>query len=144
MKAILLAEKNQSVQRIDAPLPTAGPDEILINIKAAALNHRDVFIQQGLYPGIKLPAILGSDGAGVVMDVGEGVEDVSQARDRQILGLVLPAVARPSAGTGRRDARRPVRVVHDGTHRARPTQRTRFGPQDSLIVRTAPKRCPRE
>ncbi|AKD57982.1 quinone oxidoreductase family protein [Spirosoma radiotolerans] len=74
MKAILLAEKNQPVQRIDAPMPTAGPGEVLVKIDAAALNHRDVFIQQGLYPGIKLPAILGSDGAGTVMAVGEGMD----------------------------------------------------------------------
>lgn len=74
MKAILLAEKNQPVQRVDIPTPTAGPAEVLIRLDAAALNHRDVFIQQGLYPGIKLPAVLGSDGAGTVIDVGEGVD----------------------------------------------------------------------
>ncbi|SOD95817.1 zinc-binding dehydrogenase [Spirosoma fluviale] len=74
MKAILLAEKKQPIQLVDAPTPTAGPGQMLIKLKAAALNHRDVFVQQGLYPGIKLPAILGSDGAGVVDEVGEGVD----------------------------------------------------------------------
>ncbi|MFD2932220.1 quinone oxidoreductase family protein [Spirosoma flavum] len=74
MKAILLAEKYQPVQLIDAPVPTAGPDEVLVKLEAASLNHRDVYIQQGLYPGIRLPAILGSDGAGIVTDVGEGVD----------------------------------------------------------------------
>ncbi|GAB3897835.1 zinc-binding dehydrogenase [Spirosoma agri] len=57
-------------------MPTAGPGEVLIKLNAAALNHRDLFIQQGLYPGIKLPVILGSDGAGVVAEVGEGVDSV--------------------------------------------------------------------
>lgn len=76
MKAIQLAEKYQPVQLIDAPMPTAGPGEVLIKLRTAALNHRDVFIQQGLYPGIKLPVILGSDGAGVVAEVGEGVDPV--------------------------------------------------------------------
>ncbi len=74
MKAVLLTEKNQPVQLIDGPIPTVGLKEVLIKVEAAALNHRDVFIQQGLYPGIRLPAILGSDGAGVVADVGEGVD----------------------------------------------------------------------
>src|SRR5262249_16183590 len=46
----------------------------VVRLKAAALNHRDVFIWQKLYPNIKLPAILGSDGAGVVAAVGEGVD----------------------------------------------------------------------
>ncbi len=74
MKAILLAEKNQPVQLIDVPMPVAGPGEMLIKLRAAALNHRDVFVQQGLYPGIKLPAILGSDGAGIVAEAGDGVD----------------------------------------------------------------------
>ncbi|SFD97085.1 zinc-binding dehydrogenase [Spirosoma endophyticum] len=76
MKAILLTEKHQPVQLVDAPTPTAGPGNVLIKLKAAALNHRDIFIQQGLYPGIKLPVILGSDGAGIVAEVGEGVDPV--------------------------------------------------------------------
>ncbi|GAB3039931.1 zinc-binding dehydrogenase [Spirosoma pulveris] len=76
MKAILLAEKKQPVQLVDAPMPIAGAGQMLIKLKAAALNHRDVFVQQGLYPGIKLPAILGSDGAGVVAEVGEGVDAI--------------------------------------------------------------------
>ncbi|WP_080059658.1 quinone oxidoreductase family protein [Spirosoma aerolatum] len=76
MKAILLAETHQPVQLIDTPTPVAGQGQVLIKLKAAALNHRDVFIQQALYPGIKLPVILGSDGAGVVEDVGEEVDKV--------------------------------------------------------------------
>ena len=74
MKAIHLAEAHQPVQFIDVPTPTAGPGEVLVHIRAAALNHRDVFVQKGLYPGIKLPVILGSDGAGVVTETGAGVD----------------------------------------------------------------------
>ncbi len=83
MKAILLAGTHQPVQLIDAPMPAAGPGEVLVQIRAAALNHRDVFIQKGQYPGIKLPVILGSDGAGVVAEVGEGVDPVW--RDRAVI-----------------------------------------------------------
>lgn len=88
MKAILLAEKNQPVQLVDAPMPVAGPGEVLIKLRAAALNHRDVFVQQGLYPGIKLPAILGSDGAGIVAEVGTGVD--SSWRERAV--VINPAM----------------------------------------------------
>lgn len=76
MKAILLSETRQPIQFTDVPMPVAGPGQVLIQLKAAALNHRDVFIQQGLYPGIKLPVVLGSDGAGIVAEVGEGVDQV--------------------------------------------------------------------
>lgn len=74
MKAIYLPAIHQPVQYTDRPTPTAGTGEVLVQLKAAALNHRDVFIQQGLYPGIKLPVILGSDGAGIVASVGQGVD----------------------------------------------------------------------
>ncbi len=88
MNAIRLAEKNQPVQLIDAPIPIAGPGEVLIKLRAAALNHRDVFVQQGLYPGIKLPVILGSDGAGIVAEVGAGVD--GSWRERAI--IINPAI----------------------------------------------------
>jgi NADPH:quinone reductase-like Zn-dependent oxidoreductase len=53
--------------------PVAGAGEIVVKISRAAFNRRDVFITQGLYPGIELPKTLGSDGAGVVAALGAGV-----------------------------------------------------------------------
>jgi len=57
----------------DVPTPQAAPGETCVKIVRAALNRRDVFITQGLYPGIELPKTLGSDGAGTVAQLGEGV-----------------------------------------------------------------------
>jgi len=59
----------------DVPPPAApGPGEVRVAIKAAALNHLDLFVIQGL-PGLpkSLPHILGADGAGVVDAVGPDV-----------------------------------------------------------------------
>ena len=81
MKAAILPEIKQAVTVQEVEKPSAGTGEVLVQIKAAALNHRDVFIQQGLYPGIKLPAILGSDGAGTVVEVGEGVSEEWLGKD---------------------------------------------------------------
>lgn len=50
-----------------------GPGEVVVALQAAALNRRDFWIRIGKYGGIRLPAILGSDGAGVVTAVGAGV-----------------------------------------------------------------------
>ncbi len=76
MKAIILRElgaaENLKLEEAADPIPGAG--EVVVKLKAAALNHRDIFIWQKLYPNIKLPAILGSDGAGVVAAVGDGVD----------------------------------------------------------------------
>lgn len=74
MKAVRLNEiggpQNLHVETL--PDPTPGPGELLVKITRAAFNRRDVFITQGLYPGIELPRTLGSDGAGTVAALGSG------------------------------------------------------------------------
>lgn len=60
-----------------APTPKIAADEILVQVKAAALNHLDLWIRGGL-PTLKLsmPHILGSDASGVVAEIGEVVKNV--------------------------------------------------------------------
>lgn len=76
MKAVRLHELGGPEKLVveDIPTPVAGPGEILVRIKRAALNRRDVFISQGLYPGIELPKTLGSDGSGEIAALGKGVK----------------------------------------------------------------------
>jgi len=124
MKALQLAATHQPIQLVDAPTPTPGPGEVLIRIRAAALNHRDVFIQQGLYPGIKLPAILGSDGAGVIAEVGAGVDPVWRGQDVIIncsmhwgpnpayYGADFQILGMPANGTYAEYVAVPVRYIH--------------------------------
>jgi NADPH:quinone reductase-like Zn-dependent oxidoreductase len=75
MKAVRLTElggpEKLHVAEIDRPAPAAG--EILVRVKRAAFNRRDVFITQNLYPGIVLPRTLGSDACGEVAELGGGV-----------------------------------------------------------------------
>lgn len=52
--------------------PQLRKDQVLVRVKACALNHLDVWVRNGL-PGVKLPRILGSDIAGEVAEVGEYV-----------------------------------------------------------------------
>jgi NADPH:quinone reductase-like Zn-dependent oxidoreductase len=56
----------------DVPDPTPGSDDALIRLRAASLNHLDVWVRKGL-PSVPKPRILGADGAGVVESVGDGV-----------------------------------------------------------------------
>jgi NADPH:quinone reductase-like Zn-dependent oxidoreductase len=76
MRAVVLRELGDpEVLRLEeVPDPQPGPGEVLVRLEAAALNHRDVWIRKGLYAGIKVPIILGADGAGEVVAVGEGVD----------------------------------------------------------------------
>jgi NADPH:quinone reductase-like Zn-dependent oxidoreductase len=56
----------------EIPHPQPQKDQVLVRVRACALNHLDVWVRKGL-PGVKLPHILGSDVAGEVVEVGEYV-----------------------------------------------------------------------
>jgi len=56
----------------EVPDPVPGAGEVLVRLRASALNHLDVWIRKGL-PSVPKPRILGADGAGLVEALGEGV-----------------------------------------------------------------------
>ncbi|GAC1498073.1 MAG: zinc-binding dehydrogenase [Vulcanimicrobiaceae bacterium] len=98
VKAIRLEElggpQNLHVRDVDPPAPQAG--EVLVRVRAAALNHRDVYITRGLYPGIELPRTLGSDACGDLADgtrvvinpmLGWGDDPRVWRREATILGM---------------------------------------------------------
>jgi len=70
MHAAVLTAIKQPITIQTVPDPVAAPGQAVVRLKAAALNHRDLWVQLGQYAGIKLPLIPGSDGAGVVESVG--------------------------------------------------------------------------
>ncbi len=75
MRAVRLHEISgpQGLRLDEIALPAPAPGDVLVRIRAAAFNRRDVFITQGLYPKIALPVTLGSDGAGELVNTGEAV-----------------------------------------------------------------------
>jgi NADPH:quinone reductase-like Zn-dependent oxidoreductase len=60
---------------VEKPTPSPGPGQVLVRLRAASLNYRDLLVVEGRYPGggLKLPLIPLSDGAGEVTAVGPGV-----------------------------------------------------------------------
>jgi NADPH:quinone reductase-like Zn-dependent oxidoreductase len=74
MKAIRIHEDGgpEVLRYEDAPDPEPGPGEVLVSLRAASLNHLDIWIRKGL-PSVPKPRILGADGAGVRDDSGERV-----------------------------------------------------------------------
>ena len=91
MRAVRLHEIGQQFQVDQVPDPVAPAGGAVVRLEAAALNHRDEFIRVGLYARIQLPAILGSDGAGVV-------ESVAPGADQSWVGRKV--VVNPSDGWG--------------------------------------------
>jgi NADPH:quinone reductase-like Zn-dependent oxidoreductase len=76
MKAVLFHQHGgpSVLEYTDFPAPQPGPGEVLVRLRAAALNRLDIWVRDG-WPGIRLevPHILGADGAGEVAQVGPGV-----------------------------------------------------------------------
>ena len=64
MKALVLSEAEAPLTLQEFPDPVPREGEVVVDLAAGALNHRDVWITRGKYPGIRYPAVLGSDGAG--------------------------------------------------------------------------------
>ena len=79
MDAIVLRETGgPEVLRLSTvPDPEPGAGEVLVELRAAALNRRDVFVRKGIAP-TRLPVILGSDGAGVVRALGAGAAGIAE------------------------------------------------------------------
>lgn len=99
MKAVRLHEIGgpQHLRIDETPQPQVQSGHKLVRVRAGALNHRDLFITQGLYPNINLPATLGADAAGevdgkpVVIDptIGWGDNERVWRPEASILGVPI-------------------------------------------------------
>lgn len=73
------------LQQVEAPVPSPGPGEVSVAVRAIAVNFRDV--QQRRGEETAFPAVLGSDFAGEVLDVGDGVASLRPGQ--QVYGVSL-------------------------------------------------------
>ncbi|MCL4558619.1 MAG: zinc-binding dehydrogenase [Deltaproteobacteria bacterium] len=90
MKAVVFREFGDvdTLKYTDFPDPDVKPGEVLIKVRACALNHLDIWERQGL-SGVALPHISGSDVSGIVEDIGEGVEGMTRGDEI----LVSPGIS---------------------------------------------------
>ena len=110
MRALVLDAIDSPPSCREADKPSLGQGEALVRIAAGALNHRDIYISKGQYPGIVTPIILGSDGCGVVEETTDGAHDwvgqeviinpsLSWGGDPRIQGPDFSILGLPRAGT---------------------------------------------
>ena len=94
MKAVRIHEDGgpEVLRYEDVEDPAPGSGEVLVRLRAASLNHLDLWIRQGL-PSVPKPRILGADGAGVVAALGEEADTFSEG-DRVVLNPGLDDGAR--------------------------------------------------
>ena len=90
MKAVRIHEDGgpDVLRYEDVDDPVAGPGEVLVSLRAAGLNHLDVWVRKGL-PSVPKPRILGADGAGVVAGLGDGVDGFAIG-DRVVVNPGIP------------------------------------------------------
>jgi NADPH2:quinone reductase len=89
----------ESLQLVDIPTPRPGPGQALVRLAASGVNFIDIYFRTGLYKS-DLPIAIGSEGAGMVEAVGEGVTEVApgdrvayaMARGSYAEYAVVPAV----------------------------------------------------
>jgi NADPH:quinone reductase-like Zn-dependent oxidoreductase len=112
MKSIVLQEDpNEKLAFKDSPVPELKTGEVLVKIQAAALNHRDQWCRLGMYPGLRFPSILGSDGCGVVEKVADDADkdwlnkevilnpNVNWGNDSEFQGYNYSILGMPTNGT---------------------------------------------
>jgi len=76
MKAVRIHEFGgpEVLRYEDIPEPKLRKDQLLVRVRACALNHLDLWVRKAPLPGVQLPHILGSDIAGEIVEVGEYVK----------------------------------------------------------------------
>ncbi len=79
MKAALFSEFGgpEVVRLAEVDTPEPGPGEVRVRVRAAAMNHLDLFVRRGGLPQTTMPHVSGSDIAGVVDAVGQGVHPIA-------------------------------------------------------------------
>ena len=127
MRAVVLREVGgPEVLRVEeTPDPRPDSGEAVVRLRAAALNHRDVWIRTGRYAGITLPIILGSDGAGEVVETGPGVDPAWRGHDviidptfnwgddERVQGPAFQILGLPRDGTYAELVKVPADSLHD-------------------------------
>ena len=133
MQAVAFHEHGGSEKLIhgEYPTPEPGDHEVLIQVRACALNHLDIWIRNGIpaYP-ISLPHIPGTDIAGTVIQTGRQVRGV-QPRDRVVVYPVLHCRRCSHCLAGRENLCASIRMIGVATHGGY-AQFTRV-PQENVI-----------
>ena len=118
MKAVVISEHGgpEVLRYTDAPEPAIGANEVLVRVRACALNHLDLWVRRGL-PGrsIAFPHIPGSDISGEVAKTGEGVSNV-RVGERVLLAPGLSCGQCPQCIAGRDNFCKQYTLFGSGVH----------------------------
>ena len=75
MKAVEVKNPKGPLQLVERDVPAPGAGQVLIKVQACGICHSDMFVKEGIWPGLKYPRVPGHEVAGIVDSVGAGVQD---------------------------------------------------------------------
>lgn len=99
VRAAVLPAVGAPLEITDIVLPEPGPGQVRIALAAAGVCHSDLSLSNGTMR-VPVPAVLGHEGAGTVLSVGEGVTHVAPG-DGVVLNWAPPAGPASTAGSAR-------------------------------------------
>ncbi len=124
MQALTLKQLKTPLELEERDDPKPAAEQVVVRLNAAALNRRDYWITQGMYPGIECPVVLGSDGAGIVAETGSSLGNYWSGReviinpgwdwgdDPKVQSKSFHVLGMPDDGTFATHVRVPARCIH--------------------------------
>ena len=106
MRAWVLDEGADTYRLDDVPEPAFGPWDVRVAMRTSALNHLDLWVARGMPKPPSYPHVPGADGAGVVTDVGQAIEDCPRAPRSSSIRRPPAAGVRPASQGRSPSARR--------------------------------------
>ncbi len=73
MKVAQISKPGGDFEIVEREIPNPGAGEVRIKVQACGVCHSDVFVKEGLWPGIQYPRVPGHEVAGVIDEIGAGV-----------------------------------------------------------------------
>jgi len=75
MKAAQISKPGGDFEFVEREIPEPGPGQVRVKVQACGVCHSDVFVKEGLWPGIQYPRVPGHEVAGIIDEVGDGVSE---------------------------------------------------------------------
>ena len=80
MRAVQVSSQSGELELVERDVPTPGPGEAVVQVKACGVCHSDMFAKEGVYPGVSYPVVPGHEIAGRVHTLGDGVQGWSEGQ----------------------------------------------------------------
>jgi len=73
MQVAQVSSPGAAFQIVEREIPDPGPGQVRIKVQACGVCHSDVFVKEGLWPGLQYPRVPGHEVAGIIDELGDGV-----------------------------------------------------------------------